>query len=74
MKWNGHNSMDERLDRLEDIMKSGQLSRTAYPLEINQTLPAQSDIIFNECEMNGHELSECSASHNISSCGDRKIY
>ena len=61
--------MDERLDRLEYILKSCQLSRTAFPVETNQPLPAQSDIIFNECEMNGHDLSECSASHNISTCG-----
>ena len=38
--------MDERLDRLEDILKSCQLSRTAFPVETNQPLPAQSDIIF----------------------------
>ena len=54
--------MDERSDRLEYILKSCQLSRTAYPVETNQPLPAQSDIIFNECQMNGHELSECSPS------------
>ena len=65
--------MNERLDRLEDIMKSCQLSRTAYPVETNQPLPAQSDIFFNECQMNGHELSECSASHNISTCGDGQL-
>ena len=35
--------MDERLDRLEDIQKSCQLSRTAFPVETNQHLPAQSD-------------------------------
>ena len=64
--------MDERLDRLEDIQKSCQLSRTAYPVETNQPLPAQSDIIFNECEMNGHDLSACSPSnnngHDLSAC------
>ena len=38
--------MDERLDRLDDLLKSCQLSRTAYPVETNQPLPAQSDIIF----------------------------
>ena len=36
--------MNERLDRLEYIMKSCQLSRTAYPVETNQPLPAQSYI------------------------------
>ena len=61
--------MNERLDRLDDIMKYCQLSRTAYPVETKQPLPAQSDSIFNECEMNGHELSDCSPSHNISTCG-----
>ena len=65
--------MNERLDRLEDLLKSCQLSRTAFPVETNQHLPAQSDIIFNECEMNDHELSECSASHNISTCGANKF-
>ena len=57
--------MDERLIRLEDLLKSCKWSITTYPVETNQPLPAQADIIFNECEMNGHELSECSASHNI---------
>ena len=65
--------MDERLDRLEDILKSCQLSRTSYPVETNQPLPEQSDIVFNECEMNGHELSECSASHNISTCDAKQL-
>ena len=27
--------MDERLDKLEDLLKSCQLSRTAYPAEQN---------------------------------------
>ena len=65
--------MDERLDKLEDLLKSCQLSRTAFPVETNQPLPAQSDIIFNECEMNGHELSECSLSNNISTCGANQL-
>ena len=65
--------MDERLDRVEDILKSCQLSRTAIPVETNQPLPAQSDIVFNECEMNGHELSECSPSKNISTCGTNQL-
>ena len=65
--------MDERLDRLEDILKTCQLSRTAYPVETNQPLPAQSAIIFNECQINGHELSECSPSHNISTCGANQL-
>ena len=61
--------MNERLDRLEDILKSCQLSRTAFPVETNQPLPAQSDIIFNESEINGLEQSECSPSNNILTCG-----
>ena len=66
--------MDERLEKLEDLLKSCQLSRTAYYVETNQPLPAQSDIIFNECEMNCYELSECSASHNISTCADSQLF
>ena len=65
--------MDERLERLEDILKSCQLSRTADPVETNQTLPTQCDIIFNECGMNGHEPLECSLSHNISTCGASQL-
>ena len=57
------------MDRLEDILKSCQLSSTAYPVKTNQPLPAQSAIIFNECRMNGHEQSECSPSHSISTYG-----
>ena len=65
--------MDERLDELEDILKSCQLFRTTYPVETNQPLPAQSEIIFNECVMNGHELSECFPSHNVSTCGANQL-
>ena len=65
--------MDERLDRLEDLRKSCQLSRTEFPVETNQPLPVQSEISFNECEMNGHELSECSPSNNISTYGDSQL-
>ena len=65
--------IDERLDRLEDLLKSCPLSRTAYPVATNQALPAQSDIVFNECEMNGHDLSECSPSNNISTYGDSQL-
>ena len=63
--------IDERLDRMHDILKSCQLS--AYPVKTNQPLPAQSDIIFNECGMNSHEQSECSPSHNISTCGASRL-
>ena len=65
--------IDERLDKLEDLLKCCQLSRTAYPVETNQPLPAQSDIILNECGMNGPEPSECSPSHNISTCGASRL-
>ena len=65
--------MDERLDRLEDIQKSCQLSRIAFPVETNQPLPAQSDIIINECGMNDYETSECSPSNNISTYGDSQL-
>ena len=65
--------MDERIDELEDLLKSCQLSRTAFPVETNQHLPAKSAIIFNECQMNGHELSKCSASHNISTCDAKQL-
>ena len=65
--------MDERLDRLEDILKSCQISRIIDPVETNQPLPAQSDIIFNECGMNGHETSEISPSQKISTCGANQL-
>ena len=65
--------MNERLDRVEDILKSCPLSRTAFPVETNQHLPAKSAIIFNECQMNGHELSKCSPSNNISTCGANQL-
>ena len=65
--------IDERLDRLEDLLKSCPLSRTAYPVATNQPLPAQSDIVGNECEMNGHDLSECSPSNNISTYDDSQL-
>ena len=62
--------MDERLDRLQDILKSGQMY---IIIETNQPLPAHSDIIFSECGMNGPEPSECSPSHNISTCGANQL-
>ena len=65
--------MDDRLDRLEDIRKSCQLSRTEFPVVTNQPLPAQFDIIFNECEVNDHEPSEYCPSHNISTCGASQL-
>ena len=65
--------MDERIDELEDLLESCQLSRTELPVETNQPLPAQFDIIFNECEMNDHEPSEYCPSHNISTYGDSQL-
>ena len=65
--------MKERLDRFKDILKSCQMSRIMDPVEKNQPLPVQSDIIFNECGMNGHETSECSPSHKSSTCGANQL-
>ena len=65
--------MDERIDELKDFLKSCQLSRTAYPEDTNQPLPAQLDIIINECGMNDYETSECSPSHNIPTCGASQL-
>ena len=59
--------------RQQHLRKSCQLSRTEFPVETNQPLPVQSEISFNECEMNGHELSKCSPSNNISTCGDSQL-
>ena len=50
--------IDERLDRLEDILKSCQLSRTEFPVETNQPLPAQSDIIFSECDISTYGANQ----------------
>ena len=52
--------MDERLDKLEDILKSCQLSRTAYPAEQNDQ-PLQRSFALNcrTCGRNGHKASEC---------------
>ena len=51
--------MDERLDKLEDLLKSCQLSRTAYPAEHNDQ-PPQRPFSFNcrACGRNGHKASE----------------
>ena len=52
--------MDERLDKLEDHLKSCQLSRTTYPAEQNDQ-PLQRSFGFNcrTCGRNGHTSSEC---------------
>ena len=52
--------MDERLDKLEDLLKSCQLSRTTYPAEQNDQ-PLQRSFGFNcrTCGRNGHTSSEC---------------
>ena len=65
--------MTTTVQRREDILKFCQLSRTEFPVETNQPLPAQFDIIFNECEMNDHEPSEYCPSHNISTCGASQL-
>ena len=50
-------------------LKSCQMSRIIDPVEINQSLPTQSDIIFKECGINGYETSACSPSHKSSTGG-----
>ena len=51
--------IDERLDKLADLLKSGQLSVTAYPSEQNDQ-PLQISIGLNcrTCGRNGHKASE----------------
>ena len=52
--------MDERLDKLEDRLKSCQLSRTAYPAEQNdQPLQRPFGLNCRTCGRNGHKSSEC---------------
>ena len=52
--------MEERLDKLEDLLKSCQLSRTTYPAKQNDQ-PLQRSFGFNcrTCARNGHKSSEC---------------
>ena len=48
--------MDERLDKLEDLLKSCQLSRTAYPAEQNdQPLQRSFSLNCRTCGRNGHK-------------------
>ena len=50
--------MDERLDKLEDILKACQLSRTAYPAEQNdQPLQITFSLNCRACGRNGHKAS-----------------
>ena len=51
--------MDERLDKLEDPLKSCQLSRTPFPAEQNDQ-PLQRPFSRNcrACGRNGHKTSE----------------
>ena len=50
--------MDERLDKLEDLLKSCQLSRTAYPAEQNdQPLQRSFGLNCRTCGRNGHKAS-----------------
>ena len=52
--------MDERLDKLEDLLKSCQLSRTVYPAEQNdQPLQRPFGLNCRTCGRNGHKSSEC---------------
>ena len=51
---------DDRLDKLEDLLKSCQFSRTAYPAEQNDQ-PMQRPLGLNcrTCVRNGQKASEC---------------
>ena len=52
--------IDERLDKLEDLLKSCQLSRTAFPAEQNdQPLQRSFGLNCRTCGRNGHKASEC---------------
>ena len=52
--------MDERLDKLEDLLKYCQLSRTAYPAEQNdQLLRGPFSLNCRACDRNGHKASAC---------------
>ena len=52
--------MDERLDKLEDLLKSCQLSRTVYPAEQNdQPLQRPFGLNCRTCGRNSHKSSEC---------------
>ena len=52
--------MDERLDKLEDLLKSCQLSRIAYSAEQNEQPPQRSfNLNCRTCGENGHKASEC---------------
>ena len=52
--------MDERLNKLEDLLKSFQLSTTAYPAEQNdQPLQRPFGLNCRTCGRNGHKASEC---------------
>ena len=52
--------MDELLDKLEDLLKSCQLSRAAYPSEQNdQPLQRSFGLNCRTCGRNGHKASEC---------------
>ena len=60
--------MYERLDQLEDILQSCQLSRTAYPAEQNdQPLQRSFGLNCRTCGRNGHKASECIRSSYVNS-------
>ena len=67
--------MDERLDKLEDLLKSCQLSRTAYPAEQNdQPLHRSFGLNCRTCGRNSHKASECfSSSYGNSSWVNRRF-
>ena len=52
--------MNEQLDKLENLLKSCQLSITAYPAEQNdQPLQRSFGLNCGTCGRNGHNASEC---------------
>ena len=52
--------MNERLDKLEDLLKSCRLSRTEYPAEQNdQPLQRSFGLNCTICGRNGHKASLC---------------
>ena len=67
--------MDERLDNLDDLLKSCQLSRTAYPAEQNdQPLQRPFGLNYRTCGRNGHKASECFRSpYDNSSCVNQRF-
>ena len=67
--------MDERLDQLEELLQSCQLSRTAYPVEQNdQPLQRSFGLNCRTCGRNSHKASECiRSSYDNSSWVDQRF-